>query len=448
MVRPFHKLMEAMSEKLSVILRKLGTDRKDEVSFGRFINNARVTPEGLVRQYWACHRTDWSGKHLLLVEDGSTLSFKLGKGRKDLGSVGKSTKVGGFHVHNALVLDADDLSCHGLAAARTYQTPQLSEAQKEQRRKDYWKTPFADKDSHKWYSTAKEAVANCAGAASYTVLGDRESDIYDVLARFQRHNWGFVLRCSANRRLTSEEGIHTLYQALDVWKVAHTYALKLPATKKRSKHEATLEVKFGSANLLRPAPHPDKSLPQQVTVQVVEVREHPSTVVAGEEPVHWILLTSHKVESVEQALRVIRWYCARWNVEQAYRTIKLEGLDVEHSEADNYHALANLTALALLAATQVILLVRARDGQTRQNMDSAFSPTEMECIQKLSPTLEGNTQKQKNPHPPQSMAFAAWVVARLGGWSGYASYRPPGPITMLNGLVRFYAICQGFVLRL
>lgn len=447
-MRPFHKLMEAMSEKLLVILRKLGADRKDEVSFGRFINNNRVTPEGLVRQYWACHPTDWCGRQLLLVEDGSTLSFKLGKGRKGLGPVGKSKEVVGFHVHNALLLDADDLSCHGVASVRTYVSEQRNEAQKEQRRKDYWKIPFADKDSHKWYSTAKEAVTNCPGAASYTVVGDRESDIYDVLARFHRHAWGFVLRCSADRRVAQEEGMRTLYRAVDAWGVAHSYTLKLPATKKRSRHEALLEVKFGSVRVLRPAPHPDKGLPEQITVQVVEVKEHPSTVVAGEEPVHWILLTSHEVKSGAQALQVVRWYCARWSVEQSYRTIKLEGLDVEHSEADNYHALANLTALALLAATQVMLLVRARDGQTRQNMDCAFCAAEMECIQKLSPTLEGNTQKQKNPHPPRSMAFAAWVVARLGGWSGYASHRPPGPITMLNGLVRFYAICQGFVLRL
>ncbi|MGA8447201.1 MAG: hypothetical protein WB766_18710, partial [Roseiarcus sp.] len=40
--------------------------------------------------------------------------------------------------------------------------------------------------------------------------------------------------------------------------------------------------------------------------------------------------------------------------------------------------------------------------------------------------------KQKNPHPPGSLAFAAWVFARLGGWTGY--YGKPGPIVMLRGL--------------
>src|SRR4051812_8249485 len=36
-----------------------------------------------------------------------------------------------------------------------------------------------------------------------------------------------------------------------------------------------------------------------------------------------------------------------------------------------------------------------------------------------SPTLA-------NPHPTDSLAWAAWIIARLGGWNGYASSRPPG----------------------
>ena len=40
-------------------------------------------------------------------------------------------------------------------------------------------------------------------------------------------------------------------------------------------------------------------------------------------------------------------------------------------------------------------------------------------------TLEGKTERQKNPHPKGSLAYAAWVAARLGGWTGY--YGKPGP---------------------
>ena len=437
-----------MFEKLTVTLRQLGSSRKEEVSFGRLINNPRVTPTGLVKQYWMCNQTDWSGKHLLVVEDGSKMSFQLGKNRKGLGYVGESDKIGGFEVHSALLLDAGDLSCYGLGAAQVYKAEHLPEDEKTKRRQERWKTPFADKDRYKWYSTALEAVSNCPGAGRYTVVGDREADIYDAMARFQGHGWDFVIRCSADRRVAQEEGIPTLLKLIAVWEVAHTYCLSLGATKKRSGHEAKMNLKFGRACLVRPKSHPDKALPDQIAVYVVEAREDPSTVVEKEEPVHWVLLASHEVRDVPQALQTVRWYCQRWNIEQSYRTVKLEGLDVEHTEVQRFEALANLTVLSLIAATQVMQLVRAREGDSNQNMDCVFSPQEIECIEKLNTTLEGNTQKQQNPHPPKSLAFAAWGIARLGGWSGYGKGRPPGPITFVNGLIQFYAISKGFNLRI
>ena len=60
--------------------------------------------------------------------------------------------------------------------------------------------------------------------------------------------------------------------------------------------------------------------------------------------------------------------------------------------------------------------------------------------------LEGKTARQKNPHPKGSLAFAAWVIARLGGWNGY--HGKPGPKTMRWGLDDFQRIKFGTTLRL
>ena len=60
--------------------------------------------------------------------------------------------------------------------------------------------------------------------------------------------------------------------------------------------------------------------------------------------------------------------------------------------------------------------------------------------------LPGKTAKQSNPHPPGSLPWAAWIVARLGGWTGYASQKPPGPKTIYLGLAEFEAIARGWLL--
>jgi len=44
------------------------------------------------------------------------------------------------------------------------------------------------------------------------------------------------------------------------------------------------------------------------------------------------------------------------------------------------------------------------------------------------------------------LAWAAWLIARLGGWSGYQSQRPPGIVTFYRGLQTFESIFLGWKL--
>lgn len=247
----------------------------------------------------------------------------------------------------------------------------------------------------------------------------------------------FVLRSFQNRLTQGREG-PKLRTLLDEQPVQAEYEVKLPATDERSAHTARLQVKWCKADLARPhAGSGTKHLAPTLAVWVVEVSEAADTVVGREKPIYWRLLTSHPVEGFEQAQRIIGFYIQRWLIEQTFRTIKSKGLDIQSAQLKTAHGLENLTAMALIAAVEVMQLVQARDQPQGLDLEAVFEADERVMLQQLNPTLEGRTALLKNPHPPSSLAFAAWVIARLGGWSGYASQRPPGPITMLNGLRRF-----------
>ena len=215
---------------------------------------------------------------------------------------------------------------------------------------------------------------------------------------------------------------------------------------KRSAHRASLEVRFGRSAIKRPASCWDQQAPQQIELHVVEVKELPDSVVGHETPIHWRLLTTHRVTCLEDALRCVDGYRQRWHIEQLFRTLKKQGLNIEGRQVETGEGLTKLLCLAVQAAVRAMQLTRARDADGSAQAADVFDPDELEVMQRVLPTLEGKTKKQKNPHRAGSLAQAAWVVARLGGWKGYASEAKPGPITMLRGLQRVEAICQGWKL--
>jgi hypothetical protein len=137
-----------------------------------------------------------------------------------------------------------------------------------------------------------------------------------------------------------------------------------------------------------------------------------------------------------------------WDIEQLFRAMKTQGFDVEGLRIEEETPLRNLAMAIFIAAVVVQQLVHARDGAGEQGslrpITDAFEPEDQPLLEAFSAKLEGKTQKQRNPHPRGSLAYASWVCARLGGWNCY--YGKPGPITMLNGWREFQAAKKGVAL--
>ena len=151
--------------------------------------------------------------------------------------------------------------------------------------------------------------------------------------------------------------------------------------------------------------------------------------------------------SVSDAWQIVAWYKQRWIIEQFFRSMKSQGLQIEDSQLQTAIRLIKLVAIAAKAAAVVIQLVQARNGADSLPAGFAFSAEEVEVLETINKNLQGKTELQKNPHRKHTLAWAAWVIAKLGGWSGYASHRPPGPITIHNGLAQFQVLVRGWRLQ-
>ena len=457
--KSFAGLLDRMEKRHSVILNQLGETRSEAVQFSRFVNNPKVTPDGILSHYWKESRVDWQDKHLLMISDSSGLTYKLNAHREQLGPLSSTKTKEGFAVHPTIAVNADNGACYGLGGIEFHQNyrpkDEADEAAWLERRKKTYQLPFEEKQSYKWFASPQKAIGNMRGADRYTLIGDRESDTYEVMEQTSAQGWDFVYRNKQDRGIAKTPDVSaeqkakvprygiTLYKELEEWEVRHSYDIECRPTRKRSAHRARLEVKFGKVVIKRPRSRNKAKLRKEMEVHVVEVKECSETVQPGEPPIHWILLTSHEVSSISDAMQIVQWYRWRWIIEQCFRTLKLQGLDIESAQLRTYRGLKNICTIALTAALQVMQLVQARDGKSEETAASVFLPEERKCIAALNKKLNGKTDKTKNPYPQNSLAFAAWVIARLGGWKGYQKQKPPGPITFTEGLKRFYDTLEG-----
>jgi Transposase DDE domain len=430
------QLLGRVCERQTVCLRKLGDDRAEQVKFRRFVMNERVTVGKMVARLRARIAEVAAGRHVLAIQDTSEINYEAKRARKrGLGTVGNGSDVGLF-VHPMLTVDAETGHCLGLADVQVWR-------RFKSKAPDYRKQPIEEKESYRWLRGPHRAKWALAKAAMVTVIDDREGDIYEKWARLPNRRTHLLSRACRDRAVV---GGGTLFAAMAALPERHRFTLDLPARPgKRQARQARLSVRFGKVRICRPKACSDPHAPPEIELSAIEVRElNPP---AGEDPIHWRLLTTHEIESIEQAVTVIGWYRQRWHVEQLFRTVKRQGLDIEESVLAEGDALEKLAVIALIAACQIMQLVLARASPHHgQPASHVFDDREVQVLAALQARLQGRTAKQQNPHPPATLAWAGWSIARLGGWTGYASDKSTGPITMRDGLERFRAIVQGYFL--
>lgn len=443
LIRVFEKLTKRISEKQTLSLRKLSTSRNEEIQFGRFVGNKRVSVDFLEQELYS-QIDKCNSAHCLLIEDTSQVGFSLERSIKDLGKVDKG-QIKGFYIHPVLAIDAANYACHGIASvefiSRPWPQAELTHNQKSSARS---RAPFEEKESYRWLDSIRKALPRCCNITAKTVIADREADIYPLLTGLTEElGVDYVIRSRIDRGIESGT---TISGEVKEWSEDSCYQINVPATDKRSAHTAKMIVKYGKVSIRKTDSKSIRKIPAYYSTYVVEVKELPESIVNNEEPIQWLLLTSHHIDNSEKALQIIDWYKQRWNVEQVFRTLKSKGLRINSSQLEDYGKLKKMTILALISAVKVIQLIKAREGQTGQPMSATFDKTEQEFMVLLNRQLEGNTEKLKNPHSQNTLAFACWVIARLAGWSGYQSQRPAGPTDFLIGLQRFDERIQGFIL--
>ncbi len=425
-----------MVARQTICLRQLAAgERAREVAFGRFLANARVTAARLLEGWSEPTKAAVAERHVLAIQDTSEINFATTPSRRrGLGEIGKG--VGrGVLLHAMVAVDACSGACLGLVAGAAYTRDKGRVSVPHRERL------LQDKESHRWIATAQAAKPVLARAAHVTIIGDRESDLYAAWAMVPDANVDLLTRVMQDRAVVSGGTLAGVAAALPF---VDTATIHLPATHKRLGRVARLSLRFAAVEVRRSHQLDARGLAKSVALTLVDVIERdPPT---GVEPVHWRLLTTHGVADPAAAWQIVGWYRQRWTIEQMFRLMKTQGLRLETSQLADAAGLIKLAIVAAKAATVILQLTQARDGTTGEPACLVFTEPEQVALDAVQARLEGKAAP-RNPHRARSLAWAGWIIARLGGWDGHPSSRAPGPITFCRGLQYFRAIAEGWTLR-
>jgi hypothetical protein len=420
-------------------IRSITESAAEQRSFYRLFNNESFTEQSIEKSIVSRCGELCKGRHVLAIQDTVEYNLNNSRGRikvnSGLGSTGQKDILG-FMMHHSFVVDAHVGTALGYSYIKLWDRPE-SGADKYERK--YADLPIEEKESYKWIEASLKSKTLLKQAESITIVADRESDIYDMMALIPDQKTYLLLRCRANRQLTDKV---KLYNHLAELPVMHTYELPLSGDKRKGTKTriAKMEVKWSQVTIVKPD-NSDKKLPATVTLYCVEAKEQGKT--GG---IVWRLFTTHTVDHPQQAMQIIEWYKQRWYIEQIHRLLKTDGFRIERSQLEQGWAIRKLTMLAMMAVLRILQLMLACEEENNQPIEEVFDEPQCHCLEMINQKIKGTSEKQSNPFNPKSLKWAAWIIARLGGWKAYTSQRNPGPIVLQKGLAKFYNMFDGWQL--
>lgn len=438
-----NKILQDLFSKSVRSVRQLSDDEASAKGCYRFLQNKRVSEEDIVRNMRHHCRQACQGKYVVCIQDTTEINLYAHRGRikKDayLGTTTALREHGlGFYLHPSLVLDAENGTPYGFAHVKLWS--RTGEFQGKQAR-NYQNLPIEEKESYKWIEVSERTISALSDAVpGMVIIQDREGDIYEQFARIPAQGADLLVRARADRLLTDKT---RLFAGVAREEARGTYGVMVEARNGRKKRMAQIEVRYRQVQVSNPK-RGDKNGPPYLNLWVVEAKE---TGYSGPEAICWRLLTSIEIKDVQLAMLCIEWYSWRWTVEEVFRILKKEGYHIEASELE-YASSVRKQSLMIMEVCIKLFLMRLAYAEPELEISagSCFDTPQQQIMEVYIPRLEGKTQKQKNPYRRSDLKRYVWVLARLGGWKGYESYKSPGITTLWIGLRRFNDASQAFLL--
>ena len=224
-------------------------------------------------------------------------------------------------------------------------------------------------------------------------VGDREADFFELSAQElkahfdeQRRNpcVDLLVRAQHDRGITEEP--FKLFEAVRQAELKTNVQVKVPrqserpklskkqARPKRPSRLAELEVRYQKVQLRPPSYHSDKAPIELWAIHAVE-----SAPPEGTPAVVWFLLTTVPIDSPEDAVECLRWYCLRWRIEDWHRVLK-SGCGIEQVTHRTAERIRRALAISMVVGWRIMLMTLMGRETPELPPDVLFSDIELHVL--------------------------------------------------------------------
>ena len=399
----------------------------------RFLDNERVDWRNILRSHFQATEERIRQHPLVLVaQDTTSLNYSNLTQTTGLGPICDKEHAQGMIVHDTLCFTPKGTPL-GLLDVQCWSRGKIGKSKQRKNR------PIEEKESYKWLSSFHEVShvqKRCTGT-QLVLIGDRESDIYELFVEQQKTKQAadLLIRAnrSTNRKTTDEQDtINTLWDLMSEQPISCQKEILIPPSPECPARKTKLDVRYSPITLQPPA---KKAHLPPVTLWAIYASEQPDESI--NEPIDWMLITTVETHSSEDALERIEWYAKRWGIEVYHRIFK-SGCKVERRQLGTAARLKNCLAIDMVIAWRIFYLTMQGREAPDVPCTIYFVPEEWKA---LTTFISRTTTPPEQPPP---LNEAVRLLAKLGGHLGRTHDDPPGSEVLWRGLSRLADISEAY----
>jgi hypothetical protein len=388
----------------------------------RFLDNQRVKPAEILAPHAV--RTAQRARECAVVlapQDTTVFSFNHHPSKRDLGYVTSHQDSRGLFMHSLILLGTEGTPL-GVLHEEIWIRDSASYRKRQQRRKKL----IEEKESLRWLTSVAAVEKALPDHPCVVVIGDQESDIFDLFAAPRAANVHLLVRVSRTRRRVQHKDQHPR-TALQNSDPRGQVTLTLPRGDDRPSRQAVLTLRWMSLLISPPINHPQrrKLSPLRLQFLLAEEEQPPR----GQKPVRWMLVTTLPITCWEEAVRLSTWYTYRWRIERFHFVLK-SGCRIEQLQLETLDRLQRALACYSIVAMRLMWLTYESREHPHHSCEGILETHEW---QSLCATMH---PRQSIPIEPPELHDAVRMIAQLGGFLGRKGDGEPGVKTLWQGLRR------------